>query len=146
MKASEQTIQQIERLIKKIAQKFPEEEDPTRLTDIHLRVYQDSGEILAYDDDDEEITRCVINDWIENKDADFYEHATNILRQMLKRHGKLVDKMGILKPFSFVLENDEKESIAELYIADDDTIIITGDLMDGLDKDLDSFFEKLMKE
>ena len=106
MKASEQTIQQIERLIKKIAQKFPEEEDPTRLTDIHLRVYQDSGEILAYDDDDEEITRCVINDWIENKDADFYEHATNI----------------------------------------DDTIIITGDLMDGLDKDLDSFFEKLMKE
>lgn len=146
MKASEQTIQQIERLIKKIAQKFPEEEDPTRLTDIHLRVYQDSGEILAYDDDDEEITRCVINDWIENKDADFYEHATNILRQILKRHGKLVDKMGILKPFSFVLENDEKESIAELYIADDDTIIITGDLMDGLDKDLDSFFENLMKE
>ncbi|MBR0118392.1 MAG: hypothetical protein IKH02_02880 [Prevotella sp.] len=146
MKASEQTIQQIERLIKKIAQKFPEEEDPTRLTDIHLRVYQDSGEILAYDDDDEEITRCVVNDWIENKDADFYEHATNILRQVLKRHGKLVDKMGILKPFSFVLENDEKESIAELYIADDDTIIITGDLMDGLDKDLDSFFEKLMKE
>ena len=146
MKASEQTIQQIERLIKKIAQKFPEEEDPTRLTDIHLRVYQDSGEILAYDDDDEEITRCVINDWIENKDADIYEHATNILRQVLKRHGKLVDKMGILKPFSFVLENDEKESIAELYIADDDTIIITGDLMDGLDKDLDSFFEKLMKE
>ena len=145
MKASEQTIQQIERLIKKIAQKFPEEEDPTRLTDIHLRVYQDSGEILAYDDDDEEITRCVINDWIENKDADFYEHATNILRQVLKRHGKLVDKMGILKPFSFVLENDEKESIAELYIADDDTIIITGDLMDGLDKDLDSFFEKLIK-
>ena len=146
MKASEQTIQQIERLIKKIAQKFPEEEDPTRLTDIHLRVYQDSGEILAYDDDDEEITRCGINDWIENKDDDFYEHATNILRQVLKRHGKLVDKMGILKPFSFVLENDEKESIAELYIADDDTIIITGDLMDGLDKDLDSFFEKLMKE
>ena len=116
MKASEQTIQQIERLIKKIAQKFPEEEDPTRLTDIHLRVYQDSGEILAYDDDDEEITRCVINDWIENKDADFYEHATNILRQVLKRHGKLVDKMGILKPFSFVLENDEKESIAEPVI------------------------------
>ena len=146
MKASEQTIQQIERLIKKIAQKFPEEEDPTRLTDIHLRVYQDSGEILAYDDDDEEITRCVVNDWIENKDADFYEHATNILRQVLNRHGKLMDKMVILKPFSFVLENDEKESIAELYIADDDTIIITGDLMDGLDKDLDSFFEKLMKE
>ena len=54
--------------------------------------------------------------------------------------------MGILKPFSFVLENDEHESIAELYIADDDTIIISGELMDGLDKDLNAFFEQLMKE
>ncbi|MBO4658410.1 MAG: hypothetical protein J5637_02185 [Prevotella sp.] len=146
MKASEQTIQQIERLVKKIAQKFPEAEAPTCLTDIHLRLFQESGEILAYDDDDEEITRCVINDWIDNKDDDFYDHATNVLRQVLKRYGKTVDKMGILKPFSFVLENDESESIAELYIADDDTIIISGELMDGLDKDLDKFFEDLMKE
>ena len=146
MKASEQTIQQIERLIRKIAQKFPESDAPTCLTDIHLRVYQESGEILVYDDDDVEITRCVINDWIENKDADFYDHVTTVLRQTLKRLGKMVDKMGLLKPYSFVLENDEKESLAELYIADDDTIIISGELMDGLDKDLDSFFEQLMKE
>ena len=58
MKASDQTIQQIERLIKKIVQKFPEVAEPTCLTDIHLRVFQDSGEILAYDDDDNEITLC----------------------------------------------------------------------------------------
>ena len=34
MKASEQTIQQIERLIKKIVQKFPEVAEPTCLTDM----------------------------------------------------------------------------------------------------------------
>ena len=68
------------------------------------------------------------------------------MRNVLKRLSKLIDKMGILKPFSFVLENDEHESIAELYIADDDTIIISGELMDGLDKDLNAFFEQLMKE
>ena len=146
MKASDQTIQQIERLLKKIVQKFPETSEPTFLTDIHLRVYQDSGEILAYDDDDTEITRCVVDDWIENKDAEFYDHATSVMRTILKRMGKQIDKMGILKPFSFVLENDEHESIAELYIADDDTIIISGELMDGLGKDLDAFLENLMKE
>ena len=146
MKASEQTIQQIERLIKKIVQKFPEVAEPSCLTDIHLRVFQDSGEILAYDDDDNEITRCVVDDWIENKDAEFYDHVTSVMRNVLKRLSKLIDKMGILKPFSFVLENDEHESIAELYIADDDTIIISGELMDGLDKDLNAFFEQLMNE
>ena len=83
MKATEQTIQQIERVLRKIANKLPEVKEPTLMTDIHLRVPQDSGEILVYDDDDNEITRCVVEQWIENKDEDFYDQITEILR---KRH------------------------------------------------------------
>ena len=67
----EQTIQQVERFIRKVAQKFPaqpSEEDNTVLTDIHVRVSQDSGELLAFDDEDNEITRCVVEQWIDNKD------------------------------------------------------------------------------
>ena len=69
-----------------------------------------------------------------------------MLRNILKRMRNTVDNLGILKPYSFTLENDDRENIAELYVADDETIIIDGDLMEGLDKDLDSFFDKLMKE
>ena len=54
--------------------------------------------------------------------------------------------MSILKPFSFVLENDDKESVAELYLVDDETVIIDPDLMEGLDEDLDAFLEKLLKD
>ena len=146
MKASEQTVQQIERAIRKISQKFPFSEDSSILTDIHLRVVQESGEILAYDDDDEEITRCVIEEWIDNKDDDFYADITQILQQVIKKMSKTVDNLGIMKPYSFVLEDDETEIVAELYVADDDTIIINGELMEGLDKDLDSFFSELMKD
>ena len=146
MKASEQTVQQIERAIRKISQKFPFAEESSILTDIHLRVVQESGEILAYNDDDEEITRCVIEEWIDNKDDDFYAEITPILRQVIKKISKTVDNLGIMKPYSFVLEDDEKENIAELYVADDDTIIINGELMEGLDQDLDSFFSELMKD
>lgn len=146
MKASDQTVQQIERAIRKISQKFPFGEEPNVLTDIHIRVVQDSGEILAYDDDDNEITRCVIEEWIDNKDDDFYAGITPILRQVIKKMGKTVDNLGIMKPYSFVLEDDEKENIAELYVADDDTIIISGELMEGLDQELDTFFADLMKD
>jgi hypothetical protein len=45
-----------------------------------------------------------------------------------------------------VLEDDDKENIAELYIADDDTIIIGGDIMNDLDKELDQFLEDLLKD
>lgn len=146
MKATEQTIQKIERTIRKIGQKFPPVEAPTILTDIHLRVSQESGEMLVYDDDDNEITRCVIEEWIDNKDDHFYDNVTSVLRHTLKRLGKIIDDYGLLQPFSLVLEDDDRENIAELYISDGDTIIISGELMKGLDKDLNKFFEDLMKD
>lgn len=146
MKASEQTTQQIERFLKKIAQKFPLNEETSLVTDIHVRVSQESGEMVAFDDDDKEITRCVVEQWIENNDEDFYESVHDILTTTFASMSKTLDNLGILKPYSFVFENDEKEGIAELYLADDDTIIIGKDLMEGLDTDLDSFFDSLMKE
>ena len=36
--------------------------------------------------------------------------------------------------------------MAELYLADDETVIIGGDLMKGLEKDLDDFLSDLIKE
>lgn len=146
MKPTEQTTQQIERFINKIAQKFPENEDPSLLTDIHIIVSQDSGEMLAFDDDDTEITRCVVEQWIDNKDDDFYDQITNILRSILQENNKIIDNFGIMKPYSFVLENDDNENIAELYLADDETVILGGDLMEGLNKDLDNFLDNLIKE
>lgn len=146
MKATEQTTQQIERAIRKIAQKYPSNEETSLLTDIHLRVTQESGEMVAFDDDDHEITRCVIEQWIDNKDENFYENVTQILRHTLKNLHDCIDHLGIMKPYGFVLEDDDKETIAELYVADDDTVIIGGDLMENLDKDLDSFLDNLLKE
>ena len=145
MQVTEQTTQQIERAIKKIAQKLPANEETSLLTDIHLLVSQDSGELIAFDDNDQEITRCVVEQWIDNKDESFYDEVTALLRKELHQMHEIVDNLGIMKPYSFVLENDDKEGVAELYVADDDTIIIGGDLMEGLDQDLDSFFDSLMK-
>lgn len=146
MKPSEQTTQQIERFLKKIAQKFPANDEASMVTDIHVRVSQESGEMVAFDDDDKEITRCVVEQWIGNNDEDFYEGVESALQNTMNAFSKLIDNLGILKPYSFVLENDEKENVAELFIADDDTVIIGKDLMEGLDSDLDSFLDNLLKE
>lgn len=143
-KATEQTTQQIERFLKKIAQKFPPREDTSIVTDIHVRVSQGSGEMLAFDDDDNEVTRCVVEQWINNNDEDFYNGVEQILISTFSALSTIADSLGILKPYSFVLENDDKDTIAELYIADDDTVIIGKDLMEGLDSDLNLFLEKLL--
>ena len=75
MKTSEQTLQQIERTLRKTIEKFPAAEEATVMTDIHLRVTQETGELTVFNDDDVEITRSVIEQWIDNKDDDFYHGA-----------------------------------------------------------------------
>lgn len=146
MTATEQTKQSLERFFNKIAQKLPSCDEPSLMSDIHVRVSQESGDVMAFDDDENEITRCVVEPWIDNKEDDFYDKVTSQLRQQMTAMSQVVEGLGVMKPYSYVLEDDDKDSIAELYVVDDDTIIVGGDLMDGLDEDLDHFINQLMDE
>jgi hypothetical protein len=54
------------------------------------------------------------------------------------------DKLQILKPYSFVQVDDEKETIADLLLMDDDTLIVTDELLKGLDEELNDFLKDLL--
>ena len=101
---------------------------------------------MAYDDNDEEINRCIIEEWIGDTSDNFYDTIPSVIRKSLDKQKDIIENMSILRPFSFVLENDEKETIAELYLVDDETVIIDPDLMQGLDEELDDFLKKLLAD
>ena len=115
------------------------------MTDIHVRVAQDSGELLTFDDDDHELTRCVVEQWIDNKDDDFYETVATVLRRCIEKQKTVLENLSILKPYSFVLEDDDCETVQELYVVDDDIALIDPVSMESLDGDLDEFLENLLK-
>ena len=146
MKATEQTLQEIERCIRRTAEKIPANSETSLMTDIHVRVIQDSGEVITYNDNEVEIARGVVEQWINNTDDDFYTAIPPIIRKCIDNQKELVDNMGIMKPYAFVLENDEKEPVEELYIVDDDLVIIDPDMMQDLGKDLDDFIDNLLKD
>ncbi len=145
MKATEQTIQQINRALRKTAEKFPSSVEASMMTDIHLRVSQESGELKSFDDDDNELMRCVVEQWIDNKDDDFYEDVASAIKSCIESQKDLLDGLSILKPYSFVLEDDDQEPIQELYVVDDDIAIIDPLSMDTFGNDLDEFLDKLLK-
>ena len=147
MNTNEQTLHQIERALKKTAEKFtaiPQED--AVLTDFYLLVRQESGELLVFDDDEREITRCVVEEWIGNCSEDFYTAIQPVLHTALKRCESLLESMSVLRPCSFVLLDDEQQTVAELFLIDDDTMILVQDLMAGLSDDLDAFWQKLAAE
>ena len=89
-----------------------------------------------------------IEEWMTYEGDDFYENVERILSSLLcnmKNEGKF-DKLTILKPFSFVLVDDDRETIAELLLMDDDTLLVNEELLKGLDEELDSFLKELLEK
>lgn len=146
MNVSEQTYQQVERALRKAASKFSGDPENLPLTDLYLQVKQESGELLIFNDDDVELTRCVVEEWMDNTDEEFYTKIQPILKKSIVRLKEELENLPILKPYSFVLQDDEKENVCDLYLVDDDTILLDGELMKGLDEDLNKFWEELAKE
>ena len=82
----------------------------------------------------------------QEDEKQFYQKAAKALRQLLLKDG-FGSSMGIIMPYSFVLETETGEHVDELFIADtDDTIIIGGAFMENLEKDLDDFMKHLMED
>ncbi len=146
MKATAQTLQQIERALGKLAAKYPADTENSVFTDLHLQVKPDSGELLIYNDEDEELTRCVVEQWIGNTDETFYADVVPVLRQCLNAKKCMIDGLPILKPYAFVLVDEERETISDLYLVDDDTQILAGELLKGLDRELDDFLKQLLAD
>lgn len=145
MKANPQTIQQIQRALRKVADKFPATADPV-LTDIHLQVKPESGELLAFNDDMEELTRIVVDQWLEPIGEDLYEVAATAIKLSISGLRDIVEKMSVLHPFSFVMMGEDNETMQDIYLVDDDNIILDSELLKGLDAELDDFLAHLMEE
>ena len=147
MKMSEQSRASIVSALKTALCRYTSEGDETVVTDIHLQPNSESGELIIFDDDDQELSRTIINEWVEYESDDFYTVVEPILRaevEALKESGKL-EKLCLMKPYSFVLVDEDKETVAELLLVDeDDTLLLNDELLKGLDEELDAFLKDLL--
>ena len=128
MKLSQQSLSTIESAIQKAVGKYVCGCDQTAVTDIHLQPDQTSGQLTIFNDDDEELANVMIEEWATYDGDDFMENVEPSLKSILCRMKEAGDfeKITILKPYSFVL-------------VDDDTILVDDELLKGLDKELDEF-------
>ena len=75
------------------------------------------------------------------------DQAATILRKCIQNLRPEVEKMSILQPFSFVLIDEDHETLQDLVIIDsEETVVFDHQLLEGFEEDLDQFFDELMKE
>ncbi|HJC98072.1 MULTISPECIES: hypothetical protein [Bacteroidaceae] len=149
MDISEQSHVAIASALKEALKRYTGTGEESVLTDIHLHPNQETGEVVISDDDDAILARTVVNEWVNYEGDDFYTVVEPLLRKevvTLKEQG-LLDKIALMKPYSFVLIDDEKESVADLLLVDDDeTLFLNDELLKGLDEELDAFLKDLLEK
>ena len=116
MKLSQQSLSIIESAIQKAVAKYVCSCEQTVVTDIHLQPDQASGQLNIYNDDDEELANIMIEEWATYEGDDFLENVEPSLRNILCRMKDAgdFDKVTILKPYSFVLVDEEKETVCRI--------------------------------
>lgn len=149
MEVSEKTRNAISSLLKDALCRYVSGDEGSVITDIHIQPKQDSGELVIYNDEDEELARTVIDEWIECDSEDFVKDVESVIRSeisVLNDEGYL-GKLSLLKPYSFVLVDEDKETVTELMLIDDDeTLLLNEELLKGLDEELDAFLKDLLEK
>ena len=147
MKISNQTATQINQILDELIKRYSPGTDPCSMTDLSFQVNQETGELVVLDDRDDEIVGMTIDEWIDNQEEDFDDYVAQVLRKMILKRITELEGLSIVKPYSFLLVDGNNETVTELYLVDEDEVVFEKqELMAGLEKDLDDFINRLMKE
>jgi hypothetical protein len=147
MRLSESSFQGIKTLIVDALKEFQRPQEQSVVTDIHIMPIRETGEVTV-SDDDRDLATTQLSDLADIPEDIFYEVMEKALRRILKDIDEVqpLESLAIWKPFSFVLVDDDRETVAELMLFDDDNTLLSQSLMQGLDEELDSFLKDLLSE
>ena len=147
MKLSQPSLSVIEAAFCKSINRYKCGCGESALTDIYVKPNQETGEISLYNDEDELLAQECVEEFKNYQNDDFYVKVEKVLKSVLNAmndEGRF-DTLIILKPYSFVLVDQDKETISDLLLIDDDTLVVDNELLKGLDKELDNFLQNLLE-
>lgn len=149
MKLSIQSHNSIVSVIQKALARYSSKEGMSMVTDIYLQPHLDSGKLVVYNDEEEVLAEVVVSEWAEAMPEDFYADAEIALKKVLNQIREVggLNSLTILKPYSFVLVDAEKETIADLLLVDEEeTLFLNDELLKGLDEELNTFLKDLLEK
>ena len=125
-----------------------DDEDQLISTDFYLQPLREEGRLVVLNDNDEEIARVEVPEWKDYASEGFYDVVKRQLTAAIEEanaEGEL-ERLAVWMPYSFVLVDAERETIADLLLVDDDTLLVKKGLLAGLDEELNKFIEDLLND
>ena len=144
MSLSRETQTRLQESIEKMSKNFVTAEE-TRVTDFYIKVNSENGDLTILDDDDNCLARVHIIEWEGVHNEEIFEKELRHILSKMHEAGKF-DSLNIVKPYSFVLVDEDNQPIVDLLIIDDDTLILSENLLEGFDEEMNDFLKYLLEE
>ena len=149
MKLGTQSHNSIVSAIQEALGNYSLNKEENQVTDFYLQPDCQSGKLVLFDYEEVELACVIVDEWVEANPEDFYADVEFSLKKVLNRLREMgvLEGLKVLKPYSFVLVDHEKETIADLLLVDDEeTLFLNDELLKGLDDELNAFLKDLMEE
>lgn len=117
------------------------------VTDFHIIVNPSTGSFQILNDDEFVLASDTIDEWaIEKDNSKTAESIQNDIKNQLEElnNQDFFNSLNIYKPFSFLFENEDNEILSELFVVSDEEIIVSEELLKGLDEELNEFINNLL--
>ena len=103
---------------------------------------------MVFNDNDEEIAQTSIAEWQEYAPETYYDEVAAQLTAAIEAENAEGDleRLAVWMPYSFVLVDEERETITDLLLVDDDTLLVKKGLLAGLDEELNKFITDLLND
>ena len=144
MSLSRETQNRLQDAIEKMARNYVTAEE-TKVTDFHIKVNGENGDLSIHDDDGNALARVHIIEWEGVHDEEVFEKEFRSILSKMHEAGAF-DSLNIAKPYSFVLVDDDNQPIVDLLIVDDDTLILSEGLLEGFDEEMNEFLKHLLED
>lgn len=112
-------------------------------TDIYIHIDNDNeDQLLFLDDDSNVLAKCPTPIKEFDELSELMTPLTNIISNLDKEGA--FKNVRILTPFSFLLDDDK--DIYDIYIVDEDILVLNQNLLEGLEDNLTSFLKDLLDD
>lgn len=144
MSLNKETDKRLQDTIKEMVSRYITATE-TAVTDFYIKVNSETGILSIEDDDSNQLTTIHIKEWEGAEEKAVYEKELRSVLTRMQNSGDF-DSLNIAKPYSFVLTDDDNQSIVDMLIVDDDTLILSEDLLEGFDEEMNDFLKHLLEE
>lgn len=144
---SENIKERLAQLLEAALSKCKQNDQLDTLTDLYFQLDEENLSLSVFDDEEQLLASIEVKE-LSVATGHGSEKLVALLQEMVDDHDLMekFEEYNLLKPFSLLIVDAQFDHVSEVYLLESGEVVIEDSLFKNIDKELDDFLDKLLKE